>query len=430
MGKILYDGLNLTIKAGTGISTYARNLANIASESGYEVSMVYSSQDKPDTNDVIREANLYEGQQRNLTKTERILNGIRSRVGLAQHHYLTSMKPKGLVIQNDRCSILPTNIEFQFGWQIFDRARLNFSNYGNFGKLLLSDPVDMAHFTFPLPLYVPKAINIYTIHDLVPLRLPYATLDRRKYFYNLHNRLIKTADHVVTVSESSRNDIIKIFNLDPKKVTNTYQSVQISDTLLNKSIDTVATEVERFFNLDYNGYFLYYGAIEPKKNVLRLLEAYLSSGLTTPLVLVSSSGWQNETELSLIQNSQARTDTGPRVKVLPYATYSHLVSLIRGARAVVFPSLYEGFGLPVLEAMTLGTPVLTSKTSSLGELAGDAAYLVDPLDVCSIRNGLQHLDRDAELRSELTQRGLDRAQEFSPAVYRTRIRDLYASLGC
>jgi glycosyltransferase involved in cell wall biosynthesis len=105
-----------------------------------------------------------------------------------------------------------------------------------------------------------------------------------------------------------------------------------------------------------------------------------------------------------------------------------LASLIRGARAVLFPSLYEGFGLPVLEAMQLGAPVLASTGGALPEVAGDAALLVDPFDVGAIRQAIRALDADEGLRDELTQRGLARSEIFSPQAYRARLSTLYGRI--
>jgi glycosyltransferase involved in cell wall biosynthesis len=118
-----------------------------------------------------------------------------------------------------------------------------------------------------------------------------------------------------------------------------------------------------------------------------------------------------------------------RVRQIPYLPLSQLVSLIRGARGVLFPSLYEGFGLPVLEAMMLGAPVITSNVSSLPEIAGDAALLVDPFDVDDIARAIRALDNDKDLRAELGQRGVRRAAKFSPQAYDDRISALYRRLG-
>jgi glycosyltransferase involved in cell wall biosynthesis len=117
-----------------------------------------------------------------------------------------------------------------------------------------------------------------------------------------------------------------------------------------------------------------------------------------------------------------------RVRRLSYLPREHLVALMRGARALLFPSLYEGFGLPVLEAMSVGTPVMTSNVTSLPEVAGDAALLVDPLDTDDIARGIRTLDNDSDLRAELRQRGLQRAALCSPEAYQRRIAALYRSV--
>jgi glycosyltransferase involved in cell wall biosynthesis len=117
-----------------------------------------------------------------------------------------------------------------------------------------------------------------------------------------------------------------------------------------------------------------------------------------------------------------------RLRRLDYADRSALVSLIKGAQAVLFPSLFEGFGLPVLEAMMLGTPVVTSRTSSLPEIGGDAALYVDPHDVDDIARAIRTISADADLRAELSRRGLKQAELFSVARYRQRVAALYDRL--
>ena len=182
---------------------------------------------------------------------------------------------------------------------------------------------------------------------------------------------------------------------------------------------------------------MFFGALEPKKNVGRLIEAYLASGVDVPLVLVSGEGWHNESENTLLEELREnepgstglnRTRLKRRVRRFRYVRPSTLITLIRGARAVVFPSLYEGFGLPVLEAMTLGTPVVTSRESSLPEIAGDAALLVDPYDADDIARAITTIVNDTDLRAEFSRRGRLQAAKFSVERYRKRVEALYASL--
>jgi glycosyltransferase involved in cell wall biosynthesis len=170
--------------------------------------------------------------------------------------------------------------------------------------------------------------------------------------------------------------------------------------------------------------------LEPKKNVGRLIEAYISSGVNLPLVLVIGGGWQNDAEIRLLAEQEARQSSCSRRRIcrLEYVTHSTLVTLIRGARAVVFPSLYEGFGLPVLESMVLGTPVVASRESSVPEIAGDAALLVDPYDIDEIARAITTIVNDADLRAELSLRGPLQAAKFSTDRYRDRVAAMYTSL--
>jgi glycosyltransferase involved in cell wall biosynthesis len=255
--------------------------------------------------------------------------------------------------------------------------------------------------------------------------------------FRLLKKITAQADHIVTVSEHSRRDIIDLFSVDEKRITNTYQAVSFPNEELERSEAVVAEQLSGSFGLELHEYLLFFGALEPKKNVGRLIEAYLASSVDVPLVLVAAEGWTNESETSLIEElrdnqprsiESDRTRVKRRVRRFRYVRPSTLIALIRGARAVVFPSLYEGFGLPVLEAMTLGTPVVTSRESSLPEIAGDAALLVDPYDVEDIARSITTIVNDGDLRAELSRRGRTQAAKFSVERYRERIRALYASL--
>ena len=144
-------------------------------------------------------------------------------------------------------------------------------------------------------------------------------------------------------------------------------------------------------------------------------------------------GWQYDVEVEKIQDErflnyrieEGRIFATRHVRRLSYVPFAQLVSLIRGARAVLFPSLYEGFGLPVLEAMLLGAPVMTSNVSSLPEIAGEAAVLVDPTDLDKMAATIKTLDEDEDMRIELAARGLERAKMFSPEAYQARLAKLY-----
>lgn len=192
-------------------------------------------------------------------------------------------------------------------------------------------------------------------------------------------------------------------------------------------------EVEGTFGLEYKGYFIFWGSIEPKKNIGRIIEGYLASNIKAPLVIVGAQAWKSEEELKLLYDDNIRAlvhignETRVKKKViqLSYAPFPLLVSLIKGAKATIFPSLYEGFGLPVLESMLLGTAVITSNTASIPEVAGEAAISVNPYDSRAIADAIRMIDADDDLRVELVARGLKQAKLFSEDIYRARLAGVY-----
>jgi glycosyltransferase involved in cell wall biosynthesis len=314
-----------------------------------------------------------------------------------------------------------------------DFSRFHFKRYGAIPQVNVPDDYSLFHATQVIPLRVPGAANIYTIHDIVPLLLPYTTLDDKKFFLTLVRHLCKTADHIVTVSESAKADIISLTGIPESRITNTYQAVTIPPAYLAESESSVASTIENLFGLEYKKYFLFCGALEPKKNVSRLLSAYAASGSNYPLIMAGPLGWNYDNELRQIEQDEFkswkisgdRITSQKRVRRLDYLPFAQLVALFRGARALLFPSLYEGFGLPVLEAMTLGTPVMTSNTGALAEISGEAALLVDPLNIKEMTIAIQKLEADNDLCVELASRGRTQAAKFSMQNYRRRIGDLY-----
>jgi glycosyltransferase involved in cell wall biosynthesis len=184
--------------------------------------------------------------------------------------------------------------------------------------------------------------------------------------------------------------------------------------------------VETVYGAEPGQYALFLGAIEPKKNLKRLIEAFLIANPGIPLLLAGPKGWLNKEDLELIQTVSAQQSM---VRQLGYLPRRHVTALLKCARFFVFPSIYEGFGLPVLEAMQLGVPVLTSNTSSLPEVAGDAAVLVDPLDLNQMTKGIRALANDSDLRAELSFRGPKQATKFSEEIYQQRLAAAYRKVG-
>lgn len=426
MKHILIDGYNLGLEKGTGVATYARNLSEAVGRLGHRTSVLYGRGIPRSREPLLREIAFFDSETETRPSRLQDLTGIVSpRTAKATEVLVT-----GAVVTRQFGARLPHYDTLYNAPGVFRRAHGRFHAWGRTTAVRLPERPDLAHWTYPLPLRVPGAANIYTLHDLVPLRLPYTTLDNKRRYFALLREIARAADHIVTVSEHSRRDIIDLTRVAPDRVTNTYQAVGIPSRFLAMDESEVAREVEGALGTGYKDYFLFWGSIEPKKNIGRIVEAYLASGIETPLVIVGARAWRAEGELRLLdgftQGNLSSSDVRRgRIIQLPYAPFSLLVSLIRGARAALFPSLYEGFGLPVLEAMLLGTPVLCSNTSSLPEVAGNAALAVDPYDTTAIGAGLRALDADPGLRADLARRGLNQAALFSAEHYHARLDALY-----
>jgi glycosyltransferase involved in cell wall biosynthesis len=430
--KILLEGCQLRLSEGTGIATYGRNLATAIRANGWDVDALIDTDKR-----------LHEGVP--MINAISLFDAVkpipwgplerRLRRAFGSPFGINAVKvPLGGVVAD---FLADTFSAFDGVWAATDLdqlARHHFVRHGLRATVKLAETPSLFHTTQPIALAVGGCPNIYTVHDLVPLKLPHTTRDQKPYALNMLRELCRAADHIVTVSEFSRREIIKFFGITEDRVTNTYQAANLPVAARLWTEDQVARLLENMFGLLPGEYFLFVGAIEPKKNLSRLIDAYAASGSQHPLIIVGGLGWQYEQEMEKIADERfLHYDiTGHvmtprrRVRRLSYVSSEHLVALMRGARALLAPSLYEGFGLPLLEAMSLGTPVMTSKVASLPEVAGDAAILVDPLDIDDIAQAIRSLDHDADLRGELRQRGLKRAEFFSPENYRKRVAELYA----
>lgn len=433
MTSICIDGFNLAIPKGSGIATYGRNLLDAAHALGFGTQILYGPPAAPKTNNALNEALLVEGalsvpQDNRRRRVKRFRDTLLSQFGRSAY----PVRPSGEVIWPSGDP--PLAQTYWTAQDLFVRAARSFHRYGRLTPTNFRAEGDetpgLMHWTAPLPLYSARTPNIYTFHDLIPLRLPYTVGGDKARFLDLGLKVAARADHIVVVSEATRQDVIRLLGVDERRVTNTYQAVHIPEPLTRRGREDVALELEGVFQLGWKDYFLHFGAVEPKKNLGRIVEAYLASGVQRPLILIGGRSWLDEGEVALL--NQIKRDGGAnadRIRQYDYLSFSTLVSLIRGARAVLFPSLYEGFGLPVLEAMALSTAVLTSTGGALPEVAGDAALLVDPHDVQAIKMGISALDVDEDLRSELERRGPVQAAKFSPTSYQARLLQAYSAVG-
>ena len=436
MTAICIDGFNLSLPKGTGIATYGRNLLETARTSGFSTQVLYGPSAARSQNNLLNETALIDAPRlpTGMSLPKKLDRFVKTRTS-SRGREVHAIKPCDEVIWPSKGGGRPAADSYWAAQHLFHYASRCYTVCGKDTPISFdtSEGIaapDVMHWTATIPLYARSVPNIYTIHDLIPLRLPHTTMDDKASYKALCDSIAKRADHIAVVSETTRQDVIRILGVSEDRVTNTYQAVQLPQHLTSRSRDDVMLELEGIFNLGWKDYFLHFGTIEPKKNLGRIVEAYLASGCKTPLVVVGGKGWLEEGELALIK--QVKADGGPsadRIRQYEYMPFSMLISLIRGAKATLFPSLYEGFGLPVLESMALGTAVLTSTGGSLPEVAGEAAVIVDPYDVQAMTRGIQALDADEGLRTELEALGLERAKQFTPEAYQRRLIDLYAKIG-
>jgi glycosyltransferase involved in cell wall biosynthesis len=283
--------------------------------------------------------------------------------------------------------------------------------------------IDVLHSTHhTLPLMHLACRRVVTIHDLTFFRIPERYPPMRRFYMQTLTRLAaRVADAIITPSNTVREDVVRMLRVPASKVTTVYESAAPRFAPIDA---TTAAAIAREYGID-GPYVLSVGSIEPGKNRARLIRAMSmlrDAGFEHQLVIVGQKAWKFEKEIALVDQLGIRD----RVSYLGYVKDGDLPALYSGAVAFAFPSLDEGFGLPVIEAMACGVPVLTSNVSATAEVASDAAVLVNPLSVAAIRDALQRLIADSDLRAELAARGLARASRFSWRRTADETHDVYA----
>jgi len=274
---------------------------------------------------------------------------------------------------------------------------------------LIKSGLDVFHSPISsLPLTYPKK-SIVTVHDLAIYKNPAWFPSQIFSTKLLVPRSLRSADKIIAVSESTRKDLKEIFNVPAKKVKVIYEGAQVKKILVRSKNDSL-----KRFKL-WSKYILFIGTLTPRKNIIALLRAYKQILSWEPgfseyqLVLAGAKSFKSEEIFDEIKDLKLNK----QIKYLGYITHNQKIELMKKATCFTFPSSYEGFGLPVLEAMVLGTPVITSDISSLPEVAGKAALLVNPEKEQEIAKALKKLLSDKKLQAGLTKSGLEQAKKFS-----------------
>jgi glycosyltransferase involved in cell wall biosynthesis len=269
---------------------------------------------------------------------------------------------------------------------------------------------DVAHFTNGMMPIGSRVATVVTVHDM-SLRLYPGCHPLRRLLLNrpLMHVAIRRASSIVTVSNSARRDLLRLHGVAPDRVAVVHEAA--SPVFRPISDRARLEDVRARYGLPRQ-FMLYVGTIEPRKNLTRLMSAFAAArkaGIPHHLVCVGPYGWSSRDLAGHIE----RLGIQHAVHFTGYVKFEDLPSIYNLGDFFAFPSLYEGFGLPVVEAMACGVPVLTSVTSSLGEIAGDAAVTIDPMDTDAIADAIVRLATDAELRRDRAERGLQRARSFS-----------------
>jgi glycosyltransferase involved in cell wall biosynthesis len=266
--------------------------------------------------------------------------------------------------------------------------------------------------------------TVLTVHDMIFKLFPEHQKRLNYWYLNATMPLYcRRADAIVTVSESSKRDIVQHYGLDPARVNVIYEAA--APEFVPSAPDAM-DEVRRRYSLPQQ-FMIHVGTIEPRKNLTRLVEALQrlrKSGLAIPLVVVGGKGWLYDEFFLRLEQS----DVGDAVYFPGYVPSTDLPAIYSAASLAVTPSVYEGFGLPILEAMACGTPVVSSDASSLPELGGEAARYFDPSDVEVMAETIGEVWGSEMLRNEMREKGLMQAAKFSWERAAEETRAVYESI--
>ena len=257
-----------------------------------------------------------------------------------------------------------------------------------------------------LPLFMPKEIKtVLTVHDIVHLLFPRTmSLPNLVAERLLMQRSIRRADYVMADSQSTASGIQEHYQVRPTKIGVVYPG----GPTVSKQMHSPVSDDEKL----PGKYFLFVGTLEPRKNLRAILGAFAlldTEREDVHIVVVGNIGWKTKDVMSLLKAHRYRS----RIHFTGYVDAARLSFIYRNALCLLYPSLYEGFGFPILEAMTYGVPVITSNVSSMPEVAGDAALLVDPNDINELANAMNMILSNGNLRDLMVFKGYKRLKEFS-----------------
>ncbi|AEK19265.1 group 1 glycosyl transferase [Methanococcus maripaludis X1] len=278
-------------------------------------------------------------------------------------------------------------------------------------QYLIKNNPDIIHDTYHFApfIFLKKFKKIITVYDISPILYPkthkYSRVIMHKYFFPI---ILKSSDKIISISENTKRDIMDHFKIPEDKI----KVIPLASNKNFKKLDeNDILKIKSKYNFEYP-FILYVGTLEPRKNIPNLLKAFYSikkQEITHKLVIAGGKGWKYQEIFKTIKKLNLQND----VIFTGYVPDEDLPGLYNAADLFVYPSLYEGFGLPPLEAMQCGTPVITSNTSSLPEVVGDAGIMINPYDVDELANKMYEVLTNEDLGNELSKQGIERAKLFS-----------------
>ncbi len=315
----------------------------------------------------------------------------------------------------------PSRLSSEWWARIWQRARFPYPIEN------ITGAVDLVHATdFVLPPTRRQTRSLLTVHDLTFARAPETASPALKaYLDAVVPRSVAHADHVLADSQSTKNDLIDLYHTPPEKITVLLSGV---DSRFKPITDaSTRRAVREKYKIGDRPYVLAVGTVQPRKNYARLIAALAilrSSGLDVDLVIAGGKGWLEDPIYASIRDHHVEA----HVHLIGFADDVDIPTLYSEAVCTATPSIYEGFGFPVLESMKCGTPVVTANVSSLPEVAGDAALMIDPIDVDALADALRRLIIDSTLREKLIAAGFKRAAQFTWERAAAELHSIYARL--
>lgn len=414
---IALDGHNISLAEGTGIARYGKSLLENLQAMDHKTGVLFGLN--------------YDSSNDDLTDESRFLNRLAFFSQPKGAKYLKSYFNRPQLAEVSRTGLVDrSGYSLNYAdhiWNIknlFLLASRYFSVTGKFFEITIPH-LDVMHWTSALPIFARGAKNIYTVHDMIPVKIPQSVLGGSGNYLKICRKISELNCHIVTVSEHSKKDIVDLVGIPEERVHNNY----LDRGGFGRKIDSIPHSdrvemIRSIMGFEAKGYYLYFGAWEPKKNIGNLISAYFSSRTKCPLVICGAAGWGNEKERTLLEELR-NIDNGKRVIQLSYLPDELLELVVWGAKATVFPSIYEGFGLPILESFALGTAVVASRGGSIPEISDDAAILVDAYSIGELSTAINLVDERSDFRADLEQKGLRRAQYFSSKAYQERLLKTY-----